>query len=93
MFSLSLGAGLRLARALRAAAGRLPTAGCYTRYYTVTHNTCDPGSVYGATGKTQKYSVSKRHTDAHDTCPVLETSRLDDSITHTHAADGARSLH
>ena len=25
----------------------MPTAGCYTRYYTVTHNTCDPGSVYG----------------------------------------------
>ena len=49
--------------------------------------------AYAATGKTQKYSVSKRHTDAHDTCPVLETSRLDDSITHTHAADGARSLH
>ena len=49
--------------------------------------------AYAATGKTQKYSVSKRHTDArHDTCPVLETSRLSTTITHAHAADGGRAL-
>ena len=50
MFSLSLGAGLR--QTPRTGAARRGGAFAYsrllhTRYYTVTHNTCDPGSVYG----------------------------------------------